>query len=111
MILISLFLSTIGSGTVLCLLLWPPDLVTEADGKVACVSALGSNSVYDENDDGITSEWWAREEDTCERLRRARIATAILVAVPTTIAGAVGVTALVFRRRLAAPEAERSAEE
>jgi hypothetical protein len=106
-----LLLAAIGSISVLVLLLGPPSLSTEAHGTVACVSVLGGNSVYDEDDDSVTSEWWADEEDTCEQLRQERISTSVILAVPTAIAGSVGVTALVFRRRLSTPEEAKRIED
>ncbi|WP_435113658.1 hypothetical protein [Nocardiopsis synnemataformans] len=44
--------------------------------------------------------------DSCDRNRQNRLATAVLVAVPTAISGSVGMTALLFRRQLSGPGAE-----
>lgn len=96
----------VGMLVIYVFLFSPPALETEGYGHVACISVLGSNSIFDEDREDVTSEWMSYQEDQCESLRRERLAIASLVAVPTAIAGSVGLTALVFRRRLAAvPEA------
>ena len=88
----------VGLAVMYVFLFRPPSLETEGYGHVVCISVLGSNSVYDEDREDVTSEWMSYQEDQCESLRRERVAVTSLVAVPTAIAGSVGLTALLLRR-------------
>ncbi|WP_306370672.1 hypothetical protein [Nocardiopsis sp. CC223A] len=96
--LLFLFLGAAGFGIVLHLLLGPPSLETETHGTVACISTLGENSAYEEDNEEISSEWRSKQEDACEELRRERMGTALIVTAPTAISGSIGSTFLLLRR-------------
>ncbi|MEV2276287.1 hypothetical protein AB0I72_11915 [Nocardiopsis sp. NPDC049922] len=106
---ISLGLAVIGVISIVLLLGTPSVRFPDADHPVDCRPAAEWGFLPSDNDFGGDSPGETLR-DSCDRNRQTRIATAVLVAVPTAIAGSVGMTALVFRRRLSVPEADRGTE-
>jgi hypothetical protein len=107
---LSISLSSLGLFAILGLLAFPSAQFPDSENPVDCrpVAEWGINP---EDTDFSGDRPGAATRDSCDQKRQSRLATAVILAVPTAIAGSVGVTALVFRRRLSEPEEAKRIED
>ncbi|MFD3684210.1 hypothetical protein ACFWTE_05240 [Nocardiopsis sp. NPDC058631] len=104
-ILLNLGIAVIGLISMILLLATPSTRFQDAENPVDCrpVAEWGltpGDTDFDSDRPGEVIR------DSCDRNRQDRLATAVIIAVPTAIAGSVGMTALVFRRQLSGPKAK-----
>lgn len=96
---LGILLTLIGSITIFHLLTTPTVRDPESEHSATCYPVSQWRSVPDDIDVSM-DQGGSLTRDQCVHVRENRIATAIFVAVPTTIVGSVTATAIVFRRRL-----------
>lgn len=100
---IGLALTLVGCTVVFQLLTAPTEHMPDYEPTTHCLPASRLIDIPDDADVSTDREGTVGREQ-CNRIRANDIATAILVAVPTTMVGSLTGTALLFHRRLAPPQ-------
>lgn len=93
-------LTLVGCAVIFQLLTAPTEHMPDYEPTTHCQPASRLIDAPDDADVSTDREGNSKREQ-CNRIRQNDIATAVLVAVPTTIVGSVSGTAFLFHRRLA----------
>ena len=107
---LGILLTLIGSITIFQLLTTPTVRDPESEHSATCYPVSRLRPISD-HIDVSRDRGESLTRDQCVHVREDQIASAIFVAVPTTIIGSVTATALVFRRKLGPRPAEENAPE